>query len=177
MAIALAEAGADIIGVSRSLEPDSEVEREVTALGRCFTSYACDFADRTALGDAPEFGNVLESVEPAVAEILAGDGDSLLPESQRVLDRSGQGGGVTNRGAFLPWLHWNYAKQDYADRELVLVDSSAEPAPVPEGAAVTVVRCPPGTGVARKRNLAVEAAQPLPADFPEIRRRVLAGEL
>ena len=63
-----------------------------------------------------------------------------------------------DRAAFLPWLHWNYAKQDYAARELVLVDSSAEPAPVPEGAAVTVVRCPPGTGVARKRNLAVEAA-------------------
>jgi 2-dehydro-3-deoxy-D-gluconate 5-dehydrogenase len=49
MAIALAEAGADIIGVSRSLQADSEVEREVKALGRTFKSYACDFADRTAL--------------------------------------------------------------------------------------------------------------------------------
>ena len=51
MAIALAEAGADVIGVSRTLEPDSEVEREVSALGRKFNSYACDFNDRTALYD------------------------------------------------------------------------------------------------------------------------------
>jgi 2-dehydro-3-deoxy-D-gluconate 5-dehydrogenase len=49
MAIALAEAGADIIGVSRSLEPESEVEREVTALGRKFRGYPCDFADRKAV--------------------------------------------------------------------------------------------------------------------------------
>ncbi len=47
MAEALAEAGADIIGVSASLETaGSEVEQEVTALGRGFTAYACDFADR-----------------------------------------------------------------------------------------------------------------------------------
>jgi hypothetical protein len=64
-----------------------------------------------------------------------------------------------DRPGFLPWLGWNYAKQDYAARELVLVDSSGEPAPVPEGAAVTVIRCPPGTSVARKRNLAVEASR------------------
>ena len=51
MAIALAEAGADVIGVSRTLEPDSEVGREVSALGRKFKSYACDFNDRTALYD------------------------------------------------------------------------------------------------------------------------------
>ncbi len=51
MAIALAEAGADIVGVSRTLAPDSEVEREVSALGRKFKSYACDFIDRTALYD------------------------------------------------------------------------------------------------------------------------------
>lgn len=50
MAIALAEAGADIIGVSASLEPaGSAVEKEVVALGRRFKSYACDFADRSAL--------------------------------------------------------------------------------------------------------------------------------
>ena len=51
MAIALAEAGADIVGVSRTLEPDSEVEREVSALGRKFKSYACDFSNRPALYD------------------------------------------------------------------------------------------------------------------------------
>ena len=46
---ALAEAGADIVGVSASLAPGSEVEKEVTARGRQFTGYACDFADRKAL--------------------------------------------------------------------------------------------------------------------------------
>ena len=46
----LAEAGADIIGVSASLEPSgSEVEKAVTGLGRRFKGYACDFADRQAL--------------------------------------------------------------------------------------------------------------------------------
>jgi 2-dehydro-3-deoxy-D-gluconate 5-dehydrogenase len=48
-AIALAEAGADIIGVSATLEPDSTVEKSVTALGRKFTGHACDFANRSAL--------------------------------------------------------------------------------------------------------------------------------
>ncbi len=50
MAIALAEAGADIIGVSASLESEgSELEREVKARGRKFRGYACDFGDRKAL--------------------------------------------------------------------------------------------------------------------------------
>lgn len=47
VARALAEAGAEIVGVSASLEPSgSQIEREVTALGRRFRAYACDFADR-----------------------------------------------------------------------------------------------------------------------------------
>ena len=50
MAIALAEAGADIIGVSATLETeDSQVEQAVTATGRKFKAYACDFSDRPAL--------------------------------------------------------------------------------------------------------------------------------
>ncbi|MEA5257917.1 SDR family oxidoreductase [Arcicella aquatica] len=50
MALALAEAGADIIGVSASLELEgSQVEKEVTAIGRKFKAYQCDFSDRTAL--------------------------------------------------------------------------------------------------------------------------------
>lgn len=50
MAVALAEAGARIIGVSRSLEPSgSEVERAVLAAGSAFKGYSCDFADRKAL--------------------------------------------------------------------------------------------------------------------------------
>lgn len=50
MAEALAEAGADIIGVSASLELEgSAVEKSVTALGRKFYAYQCDFSDRGAL--------------------------------------------------------------------------------------------------------------------------------
>lgn len=50
MAVALAEAGANIIGVSANLElENSEVEQDVKALGRSFRAYQCDFNDRTAL--------------------------------------------------------------------------------------------------------------------------------
>ncbi|MBI4905996.1 MAG: SDR family oxidoreductase [Acidobacteria bacterium] len=50
MAEALAEAGADIIGVSRSLEASgSEIEKHVRALGRKFHGYNCNFADRAAV--------------------------------------------------------------------------------------------------------------------------------
>ncbi|MFY0254743.1 SDR family oxidoreductase [Chitinophaga sp. 30R24] len=50
MAVALASAGADIVGVSATLElSGSEVEKEVTALGRSFKAYQCNFSDRTAL--------------------------------------------------------------------------------------------------------------------------------
>jgi len=49
---ALAEAGADIIGVSAQLEKKgSQIEKEVTALGHRFTGYRCDFSDRKALYD------------------------------------------------------------------------------------------------------------------------------
>jgi len=50
IALGLAEAGADIIGVSASLElQGSDVEKEVNALGRNFKAYQCDFANRDAL--------------------------------------------------------------------------------------------------------------------------------
>ena len=49
MALALADAGADIIGVSATLAPGSEVEKEVVARGRRFRSYSCDFSNRAAL--------------------------------------------------------------------------------------------------------------------------------
>lgn len=49
IALGLAEAGADIIGVSASLEENSDVERKVRALGRKFYRYVCDFSDRKAL--------------------------------------------------------------------------------------------------------------------------------
>ena len=50
MAEALAEAGADIIGVSATLEIEgSEVEQAVLATGRQFRAYQCNFAERAAL--------------------------------------------------------------------------------------------------------------------------------
>ena len=50
MAIALAEAGADIVGVSATLETEgSVVGQAVTERGRNFKGYACDFSDRSAL--------------------------------------------------------------------------------------------------------------------------------
>lgn len=50
IAVALAEAGADIIAVSASLEKEgSAVEKDVRALGRKFTAYSCDFGNRAAL--------------------------------------------------------------------------------------------------------------------------------
>ncbi len=50
MAEGLAEAGADIIGVSATLEVSgSAIETAVTALGRNFSGHACDFGDRDAV--------------------------------------------------------------------------------------------------------------------------------
>lgn len=50
MAEALAQAGADIIAVSASLETTgSEIEKAVTAMGRQCTAYQVDFSDREAL--------------------------------------------------------------------------------------------------------------------------------
>jgi 2-dehydro-3-deoxy-D-gluconate 5-dehydrogenase len=50
MAEALAEAGADIIGVSASLKSSGEeVAQRVTGLGRKFSGYNCDFGDRHSL--------------------------------------------------------------------------------------------------------------------------------
>ena len=55
MAIALAEAGADIIGVSANLAlTGSEVEKEITALGKKFKAYQCDFGDRASLKNFTE---------------------------------------------------------------------------------------------------------------------------
>jgi len=50
IAVGLAEAGADIIGVSATLETSgSDVEAVVKEAGRSFAGYACDFSDREAL--------------------------------------------------------------------------------------------------------------------------------
>jgi 2-deoxy-D-gluconate 3-dehydrogenase len=50
MALGLAEAGADIIGVSANLElAGSQVSKEVEALGRKFKAYQADFSNRDSL--------------------------------------------------------------------------------------------------------------------------------
>ena len=71
MAVALAEAGADIIGVSKTLEPGSEVEREVTALGRKFRGHACDFAHRESV-------YALLREVPAHIDILVNNAGTIL---------------------------------------------------------------------------------------------------
>ncbi|MEV8524960.1 MULTISPECIES: SDR family oxidoreductase [unclassified Streptomyces] len=55
MARALAEAGADVIGVSASLEQHgSQVEKDVLAAGRSFEAIRADFADPVAVRDLGE---------------------------------------------------------------------------------------------------------------------------
>jgi 2-dehydro-3-deoxy-D-gluconate 5-dehydrogenase len=72
---ALAEAGADIIGVSATLESSgSDVEKDITALGRSFKGYACDFSDREALYD---FIQQVKSDFPKV-DILVNNAGTIL---------------------------------------------------------------------------------------------------
>ena len=51
MAEGLAEAGADIIGVSHSLAANSETEIKIKKTGRNFSAYSADFCDRASLYD------------------------------------------------------------------------------------------------------------------------------
>lgn len=75
MAEALAEAGADIIGVSASLEPSgSEIEKRVKALGRSFTGYTCDFSDRN---DLYAFIEKVKKNHPVI-DILVNNAGSIL---------------------------------------------------------------------------------------------------
>lgn len=75
MAIALAEAGADIIGVSASLESNgSAVEKSVTAIGRNFKAYTCDFSDRKALYS---FINSVKKDFPVI-DILVNNAGTIL---------------------------------------------------------------------------------------------------
>lgn len=75
MALGLAEAGADVVGVSKTLEASgSEVESEVTALGRKFYPYTCDFADRSSVKAFA--GNVAEAF-PRI-DILVNNAGTIL---------------------------------------------------------------------------------------------------
>lgn len=75
MAVALAEAGADIAGVSASLAlRGSEVAEEVGALGRRFTAYQADLADRAGL--YAFIGRVREAAIPI--DILVNNAGMIL---------------------------------------------------------------------------------------------------
>ena len=74
MAEALAQAGADIIAVSASLETTgSEIEKAVTAMGRQCTAYQVDFSDRKAL---LAFTSELES-QGIVPDILVNNAGTI----------------------------------------------------------------------------------------------------
>lgn len=68
-----------------------------------------------------------------------------------------------NRPEFMDWLVWNYQKQTWPERELVIVDSSAGEGQDAilsyEFEDVRVIRMEPGTGVAEKRNVAMREAR------------------
>lgn len=75
MAIGLAEAGADIIGVSASLEKEgSQVGEEINGLGGKFNGYACDFSDRNSLY---EFISEVKSDFPVI-DILINNAGTIL---------------------------------------------------------------------------------------------------
>ncbi len=75
MAVGLAEAGADIIGVSATLESSgSEVEKTVTALGRSFHGYSADFSKREELY---QFIDTAKKHHPQV-DILINNAGSIL---------------------------------------------------------------------------------------------------
>lgn len=75
IAEALAKAGADIIGVSTTLElENSDIEKKVKALGRNFYAYQCDFSDRTQLYSFLE----KVSIENEVIDILVNNAGTIL---------------------------------------------------------------------------------------------------
>jgi 2-deoxy-D-gluconate 3-dehydrogenase len=75
MALALAEAGADVIGVSASLELEgSEIEKEIKGLGRKFSAYQCDFSNRESLY---EFISKVKKDHPII-DILVNNAGTIL---------------------------------------------------------------------------------------------------
>ena len=74
MAIALAEAGADVVGTSATLESGSDLEREVRARGRKFWGFPCDLGDRAAVR---AFVDTVKRTCPPV-DILVNNGGTIL---------------------------------------------------------------------------------------------------
>lgn len=64
-----------------------------------------------------------------------------------------------DRSEFLPWLLWSFDRQSWRRRELIVVDSSREPPAIEDRPDVRVLRRPPGTPIAAKRNHALAAAR------------------
>lgn len=75
IALGLAEAGADIVGVSATLETEGgEIGREVRALGRKFKAYQCDFSNRKSLY---EFIGEVKKDNPTI-DILVNNAGTIL---------------------------------------------------------------------------------------------------
>jgi 2-dehydro-3-deoxy-D-gluconate 5-dehydrogenase len=75
MAVALAEAGADIVATSAALEPKgSELEGDIETLGRRFWGWPCDLADRRAVYAFIE----TVKVECPPIDILINNGGTVL---------------------------------------------------------------------------------------------------
>lgn len=75
IALGLAAAGADIVGVSANLELEgSEVSKEVNALGRNFRAYQCDFSKRD---DLYAFIKELKAEVPKI-DILVNNAGTIL---------------------------------------------------------------------------------------------------
>lgn len=77
MAVALAEVGADIVGVSATLELEgSAVEKEVTSLGQSFQAFQCEFADRE---DLYSFIQAVKALDKPI-DILVNNAGTILRE-------------------------------------------------------------------------------------------------
>ena len=74
MALGLAYAGADIIGVSNSLKPGSETEIKVTESGRNFYPYSCNIANREELYN---FIHLVKADHPVI-DILVNNAGMIL---------------------------------------------------------------------------------------------------
>jgi len=82
--IAMAQAGADIIGVSSGLSEGSELEAAVHNLGKTFTGYRCDFGNTKAVTDWLE---QLDSEHPDI-DILVNNAGIIrrTPARDHVMD-------------------------------------------------------------------------------------------
>ncbi len=77
MANALAEAGANIIAVSANLETSgSDIENDITSLGRAFSGYRCDFSRRD---DLYRFVKQVTAEHPVI-DILVNNAGTVLRE-------------------------------------------------------------------------------------------------